>query len=95
MAAGADFNYPECTGPKPVGTDLVNRYMQRVLLAAQVSSEVNGTLVYVQNLIAPPSRLLRPSIVRKALRAAREAERRNRRTAAAIPRAVAATADTA
>ena len=95
MAAGADFNYPECTGPKPFGTDLVNRYMQRVLLAAQVSSEVNGALVYVQNLIAPPSRLMHPSIVRKVFRAAREAERRNRRAAAATPRAVEATAQTA
>jgi 2-polyprenyl-6-methoxyphenol hydroxylase-like FAD-dependent oxidoreductase len=95
IAVGADFNYPECTGPKPVGIDFVNRYMQRVLLAAQVSTEVNATLVYVQNLIAPPSRLLRPSIVRKALRAAREAERRNRRAAATPPRALEATAETA
>jgi 2-polyprenyl-6-methoxyphenol hydroxylase-like FAD-dependent oxidoreductase len=95
IAVGADFNYPECTGPKPAGTDLVNRYMQRVLLAAQVSTDVNATLVYVQNLIAPPSRLMRPSIVRKALRAAREAERRNRRAAAMPAPAVQATAETA
>jgi 2-polyprenyl-6-methoxyphenol hydroxylase-like FAD-dependent oxidoreductase len=79
IAVGADFNYPECTGPKPPGTDLVNRYLQRVLLGAQVSTEVNAALVYVQNLIAPPTMLMRPSMVRKALRAAREAERRNRR----------------
>jgi hypothetical protein len=38
---------------------------------------------------------MRPSIVRKALRAAREAERRNRRAAATPPRAVEATAETA
>ncbi len=95
MAVGADFNYPECTGPKPAGTDLVNRYMQRVLLAAQVSTDVNATLVYVQNLIAPPSRLMRPSIVRKTLRAAREAERRNRRATATPAPAVKATAETA
>ena len=28
IAVGADFAYPECTGPKPAGTDLVNRYLQ-------------------------------------------------------------------
>ena len=28
IAVGADFAYPECTGPKPAGTDLINRYMR-------------------------------------------------------------------
>ena len=31
IAVGADFAYPESMGPKPVGTDLVNRYLERVL----------------------------------------------------------------
>jgi 2-polyprenyl-6-methoxyphenol hydroxylase-like FAD-dependent oxidoreductase len=75
IAVGADFAYPECTGPKPPGTDFVNRYLKRVLLAAQVSPEVNTTLIRVQNLLAPPSVLMRPSFVLKALHAAREAER--------------------
>jgi hypothetical protein len=76
IAVGADFAYPECTGPKPPGTDLVNRYMKRVLLAAQVSPEVNTEMVLVQNLLAPPATLMRPSMVRMVRRAAREAERR-------------------
>jgi 2-polyprenyl-6-methoxyphenol hydroxylase-like FAD-dependent oxidoreductase len=75
IAVGADFAFPECTGPKPAGTDLVNRYLKRVLLAAQVSPEVNTTLIMVQNLVESPTALMRPSFVRKALRAAREAER--------------------
>jgi 2-polyprenyl-6-methoxyphenol hydroxylase-like FAD-dependent oxidoreductase len=76
IAVGADFAYPECTGPKPPGTDLVNRYMKRVLLAAQVSPEVNTEMILVQNLLAPPATLMRPSMVRMVRRAAREAERR-------------------
>ena len=73
---GADFAYPECSGPKPVGTDLANRYMRRVLMAAHVSPEINTAMLMVQNLMAPPSSLLRPSMVRAVRKASREAERR-------------------
>ena len=45
IAVGADFAYAETTGPKPVGTELVNRYMSRVLRAAQVSPEVNTAMI--------------------------------------------------
>jgi 2-polyprenyl-6-methoxyphenol hydroxylase-like FAD-dependent oxidoreductase len=76
IAVGADFAYPQTTGPKPPGTDFVNRYIARVLLAAQVSSEVNAAMLQVQQLTAPPSSLFRPSLVRTVRRAAREAERR-------------------
>jgi 2-polyprenyl-6-methoxyphenol hydroxylase-like FAD-dependent oxidoreductase len=76
IAVGADFAYPECEGPKALGTDLINRYMKKVLVAAQVSPEINTAMIMVQNLLAAPSTLLRPSMVRKVLRAAREAERR-------------------
>jgi 2-polyprenyl-6-methoxyphenol hydroxylase-like FAD-dependent oxidoreductase len=76
IAVGNDFAYPECTGRKPVGTDLVNRYLHRVLLAAQVSPEVNTAMLLVQNLMAPPSTLFRPRLVPSVWSASREAERR-------------------
>jgi 2-polyprenyl-6-methoxyphenol hydroxylase-like FAD-dependent oxidoreductase len=75
IAVGADFAYPETTGPKPLGTDLVNRYMARVLLATRVSPEINGTMLEVQQLTSPPSVLFRPSFVRAVRKAARQAER--------------------
>jgi hypothetical protein len=56
----------------------VNRYLKRVMLAAQVSPEVNTALVLVQNLVAPPSSLMRPTFVAKVLRAARQADRQQR-----------------
>ena len=74
IAAGSDLAYPESDAPKPIGAPLLNRYMKRVLLAAQVSSDVNTALLLVQNLTAAPSTLMRPAMVRKVLRAAREAE---------------------
>jgi hypothetical protein len=78
IAAGSDFAYPESDATKPIGAPLLNRYMKRVLLAAQVSSDVNTALLLVQNLTAAPSTLMRPAMVRKVLRGAREAEVRQR-----------------
>jgi hypothetical protein len=76
IAADSDLAYPECDAAKPIGAPLMNRYMKRVLLAAQVSSDVNTALLLVQNLTAAPSTLMRPAMVRKVLRGAREAELR-------------------
>ena len=75
IAVGSDFAYPETTGPKPAGTDLVNRYIARVLRAAQVSPEVNTAMILVQNLLAPPSSLMRPSMMRAVRRASRDLAR--------------------
>jgi 2-polyprenyl-6-methoxyphenol hydroxylase-like FAD-dependent oxidoreductase len=85
IAVGADFAYPECTGPKPPGTDLINRYMQQVLLAAQVSPVVNTAMIMVQNLLAPPSSLLRPSMMLTVRRAARTALRQHAARTASTP----------
>ena len=75
MAVGADFAYPECRGPKPFGTDVINRYMRRVLMAARVSPEVNTAMILVQNLVAPPATLFRPSMMLPVWRASRAVER--------------------
>ena len=34
VSTGADFKYPETSGPKPVGTSLTNRYMARLIRKA-------------------------------------------------------------
>jgi hypothetical protein len=75
IAVGADFAYPECRGPKPMGTDLVNRYMRNVLMAARVSPEVNTAMILVQNLLAPPASLFKPSTMLQVRRAARAVQR--------------------
>ncbi|MGW1075004.1 FAD-dependent oxidoreductase [Streptomyces sp. NPDC002537] len=71
MATGSDFAHPETTGPKPRGTQLLNWYTGRLLLASHVSVPVNRTLMDVQQLLAPPSALLRPTTTVRALLAAR------------------------
>jgi len=90
IAVGADFTFPECTGPKPFGTDVVNRYMRKVLIAARVSPEVNTAMILVQNLLAPPTALFKPALVLKVRRAARAVERGDVRPAPARPEPVVA-----
>ncbi|MGZ4676918.1 MAG: NAD(P)/FAD-dependent oxidoreductase [Acidimicrobiia bacterium] len=71
IAAGGDFMMPETSGPKPPGTDLVNRYLAKAFVAAQHDPVVNDAVVRVQNLLAPPPSLMRPALMRRVLRGAR------------------------
>ncbi|MEV4758600.1 hypothetical protein AB0J86_26335 [Micromonospora sp. NPDC049559] len=76
MATGGDFAYPETTGRKPFGIDLLNGYMGKAILAAHVSPAVHRVLIEVQHLLKPPSALLRPGTVVRALRGARRSPAR-------------------
>jgi 2-polyprenyl-6-methoxyphenol hydroxylase-like FAD-dependent oxidoreductase len=69
MAAGGDFAYPQVTGKKAPGTDLINRYMGRVFAAATSDRAVCQKLVEVANLLAPPTALFAPRIIFGVIRA--------------------------
>jgi len=71
MATGGDFAYPETKGPKPFGTDLLNWYARRAMLAAHVDTRVHQVLIDLQHWLAPPSALMRPGTMIRAFRAAR------------------------
>lgn len=71
IAAGGDFAFPETTGPKPPGTDMINRYVTKVAIAAQHDPKVATALWNVQGLLAAPPALMRPSVAVRALRFAR------------------------
>jgi hypothetical protein len=71
IAAGADFVFPETTGPKAPGTDFVNRYFAKVAVASQHDVKVATALWDVQGLLAPPPSLLKPSTAVRVIRAAR------------------------
>jgi 2-polyprenyl-6-methoxyphenol hydroxylase-like FAD-dependent oxidoreductase len=73
MSTGADFALPQTTGPKAPGTDMINRYMAKVLRAAQVSEEVCRRFLEVTSLLRPPRDLLTPAMIAKVRRAARQA----------------------
>ncbi|MDQ4097097.1 MAG: hypothetical protein M3144_04425, partial [Actinomycetota bacterium] len=73
MSTGADFALPQTTGPKAPGTDMINRYMAKVLRAAQSSEEVGRRFLEVTCLLRPPRDLLTPAMMAKVRRAARQA----------------------
>jgi 2-polyprenyl-6-methoxyphenol hydroxylase-like FAD-dependent oxidoreductase len=79
VATGADFAYPETTGRKPPGTDLVNRYMDRVTVAAQHDDEVSRRFNEVVALVRRPESLMAPAFVMRVLRASRRGGRQTER----------------
>jgi 2-polyprenyl-6-methoxyphenol hydroxylase-like FAD-dependent oxidoreductase len=81
IAVGGDFAYPDTSGHKPVGTDAVNRYMDRVTVAAQSDDAVAVRVSEVLAMVRRPEALLFPGFVLRVLRAVP--------TAPAEPRAVA------
>jgi 2-polyprenyl-6-methoxyphenol hydroxylase-like FAD-dependent oxidoreductase len=71
FAVGNDFAYPQTTGPRPRGVGLTNWYARRLALATHRSPELTQVYMRVQQLLAPPSELLRPAVVAKVLRLGR------------------------
>jgi 2-polyprenyl-6-methoxyphenol hydroxylase-like FAD-dependent oxidoreductase len=67
-AVGSDFAYRETTGPKPPGTDLINRYMDRVITATQHDDAVALRFNEVVAMIRRPEALLTPAFVLRVLR---------------------------
>ncbi|MGX1884901.1 FAD-dependent oxidoreductase [Streptomyces sp. NPDC055287] len=67
IAVGGDFAYKGTTGKKPPGTDLMDRYMARVNLAAQHDSAVCIRFSEVAGLIRRPEWLLTPAFVLRVL----------------------------
>jgi 2-polyprenyl-6-methoxyphenol hydroxylase-like FAD-dependent oxidoreductase len=67
FAVGGDFSFPQTTGPRPRGVGLSNRYARRIALASQVEPDINATFFRVQQLLQPPSVLLRPAFIARVL----------------------------
>ena len=82
IAAGGDFAFPGVTGTRPMGTGLVNWYLDRVHRAASVDRRVCRAFFDVANLLQPPPTLFRPGIV---ARVARECLLPGRAPAPAVP----------
>jgi 2-polyprenyl-6-methoxyphenol hydroxylase-like FAD-dependent oxidoreductase len=68
IATGADFAYAETKGRRAPGQALLNRYVDRVTRAAAADERVNRAFSEVQQLLAPPPALFRPSVLSRALR---------------------------
>jgi hypothetical protein len=73
IAVGGDFAYPDTTGPKPAGTDLLNRYMERINIAAQHDDLVALRFNEVAALVRRPESLLAPRFLLRVRRTAKRA----------------------
>ena len=93
MAVGGDFAYPDTKGKKPFGTDILNRYMDRVIQAGQVDDDVVIRFNEVVSLVRSPQALLAPSFVLRVLAQARRADRARRDRHAAASSEPATTLD--
>jgi 2-polyprenyl-6-methoxyphenol hydroxylase-like FAD-dependent oxidoreductase len=71
IAVGGDFVYEGTKGKKPFGTDLVNRYMDRVIKAGQHDDTVVIRLNEALALVRSPQTLMAPSFMLRVLRAVR------------------------
>ena len=75
IGVGGDFVYAATHGNKPVGTDFLNRYFDRVVDAGRCDDAVVVRLNEVISLVRSPQALLAPSFVLRVLRAARRVDR--------------------
>ena len=66
LAVGADLAMPEVEGTRTLPMRLMNRYVDRLLTAAESDAEVVERFFRVQNFIDPPTRLLHPSLLFRA-----------------------------
>jgi hypothetical protein len=68
MAVGEDFRFTTTTGPKPPGTDFINRYIARLNRVTHHDEVVGAAFLRVMNLLAPPASLFHPRILWRVLR---------------------------
>jgi 2-polyprenyl-6-methoxyphenol hydroxylase-like FAD-dependent oxidoreductase len=78
LAVGEDFRFPQTSGPKPAGIDLLNRYVAMVHKATLIDPKVCLAFAKVMNLMAAPPSLMAPEMMLRVLRANRLAGRSSR-----------------
>ena len=77
LAVGADFAFPDTSGPKPPATDFINWYVKRVDRASHRDELVCAAFLKVVNLLAPPSSLFHPRVLWRVLWQGRKSISRN------------------
>lgn len=68
LAAGEDFRFPGVEGPKPMGTDLINRYVSQVHKTTMYDRETTRAFFQVMTLTHSPKILFSPAIVLRIVR---------------------------
>ncbi|HEX5659541.1 MAG TPA: hypothetical protein VFX59_20235, partial [Polyangiales bacterium] len=67
MSTGADLRYPEVDGPRSAVGNLMNVYFARLVRAASKHPPTARRVLRVLQLVDPPSALLRPAALTRAL----------------------------
>mgnify|MGYP006277399773 FL=1 len=68
LAVGSDFAFSQTTGSKPQGTDLINRYVSRLLVKAHTDGQLREAFYRVLMMEKPPNALFHPRIVWSVLK---------------------------
>lgn len=68
MAVGADFQFPQTSGPKPRGVDLIGWYLSRLTRKAHTDRELSERFFRVIMMEKSPTSLFRPGVVWRVLR---------------------------
>ena len=71
LSVGSDFQFPQTRGPKPAGTDLVNRYVGRLLRKAHGNGRLTEAFAGVVTMQDRPSSLFHPRTAWRVLRPGR------------------------
>ena len=71
VAVGSDFQFTETTGPKPLGTDLLNRYVARLNRKAHTDGRLSDAFNRVVIMEERPASLFRPSVAWRVLKPGR------------------------
>jgi 2-polyprenyl-6-methoxyphenol hydroxylase-like FAD-dependent oxidoreductase len=67
LAVGGDLALPQVTGHPPVAARVTNVYLNRLLSAAERDPALVEQFLRVTAFLDPPSRLLRPNVIRRVL----------------------------
>lgn len=71
LAVGSDFQFSRTSGPKPRGTDLLNRYLSRLTRKAHANGRLAEAFWRVIMMEKPPTSLFRPGVLWRVLKPAR------------------------
>lgn len=67
LSIGADFDFPQTTGPKPRGIEFFNWYVGRLVRKAHSDPVLSEAFLRVTRLEQPPNTLFRPRLVWRVL----------------------------
>lgn len=71
LAVGSDFDFPRTTGPRPLGTALVNGYVARLLRRAHTDGRLTDAFLRVVAMENRPTSLFRPGVAWRVARPGR------------------------